>query len=271
MKETIATLKKLHIFDRRLTRIERDLKILPKRLEEIDASFTGKRASMDTLQRRQERVEISRKQKHDFLNQERTHLEVLEKRQLGVKNEKEMGAVTREIEASRKIIKNVEEEVARFDAEITEVRNKRTEFGQQIEDGRKTFQAETDDINGRIAKATADLAAKQDERNKIAAGLDKAMLGKYERVRKHQGFALAMVRGGLCHACFMHIPPQTYNLVQKGEQIQLCPSCHRILVEPDDDLLEAEKEVTAPPPVVGVAAEAAPAPAADAPANPPAA
>jgi len=267
MKETIATLKKLHIFDRRLTRIERDLKVLPKRLEEIDASFTGKRASMDTLQRRQERVEISRKQKLDFLNQERTHLELLEKRQLGVKNEKEMAAVTREIEASRKIIKNVEEEVARFDAEITEVQNKRGEFGQQIEDGRKAFQIEIDEINGRIAKAKSELADKQDERNKIAAGLDKGMLGKYERVRKHQGFALAMVSGGLCHACFMHIPPQTYNLVQKGGQIQLCPSCHRILVEPDGDILEAEKEVAAPLPGTATAAEAAP--AAGTAANPP--
>ncbi|MEW6777073.1 MAG: C4-type zinc ribbon domain-containing protein [Bdellovibrionota bacterium] len=242
MTDMIAALKKLHIFDRRLARIERDLKLLPKRLEAIEAGFAGRKGAIDQQQRKKDRLEAGRKQKLDFLAQEREHLSRIEKRFPLLKTEREISAAGREMEASKKLIANVEEEVAKFALEIEEVGKKFLEFQAQLEDARKGVEAEISQIQARMEECRKELADKQAERKQIASGIDKVMLGKYERVHRHQGFALAMVKDDLCHACFMHIPPQTYNLVQKG-QVQLCPSCHRILVMPDDDLLEVEKEL----------------------------
>jgi len=32
-----------------------------------------------------------------------------------------------------------------------------------------------------------------------------------------------------CQGCNMGIPPQLYNIVLRGENIETCPYCHRIM------------------------------------------
>jgi hypothetical protein len=41
--------------------------------------------------------------------------------------------------------------------------------------------------------------------------------------------AVVSVRNGTCQGCNMNIPPQLYNVLQRGQTIETCPSCHRII------------------------------------------
>lgn len=243
MTEKLEPVKRLHMFDRRLANINRDLKLLPRRLEEIRASFSAQQERIEGLERRRERLTITRKQKNEFLEQERGHLQALENKQMQVTNERQAEAVMREIESSKRLISNVEEEVLRFDADIEDVDGRITELRKEIDEGLAEFSDEIAEIEKKIEDRKAELESKQAERGELTARVDPATLSKYERIRANQEFALAVVRDDLCHACFMHLPPQLFNQVQRGEEIQLCPSCHRILVLPDDELVAVEEEV----------------------------
>jgi len=44
------------------------------------------------------------------------------------------------------------------------------------------------------------------------------------------------VRNGTCQGCNMNIPPQLYNQLQRGDTIELCGTCNRIIYW--DKLLE---------------------------------
>jgi hypothetical protein len=44
-----------------------------------------------------------------------------------------------------------------------------------------------------------------------------------------RGLALAPVSNGTCRGCNMNIPPQLFNVLQRGTTIETCPYCHRII------------------------------------------
>jgi predicted nucleic acid-binding Zn-ribbon protein len=57
------------------------------------------------------------------------------------------------------------------------------------------------------------------------------MLKRYEKLREvRRGIAVVEARDGGCLGCNMHIPPQLYNNLFRGEELITCPHCQRILV-----------------------------------------
>ena len=56
------------------------------------------------------------------------------------------------------------------------------------------------------------------------------MLRIYEQIYKSRnGQAIALADNEQCFGCSMKIPPQTYNEVVRGDTLQMCPHCRRIL------------------------------------------
>ena len=78
------------------------------------------------------------------------------------------------------------------------------------------------ELEGKIAEVRA-------ERDKLAATVKPEVLKRYGTIRMRRGLAVVSVRGGTCQGCNMNIPPQLYNTLQRGQTIETCPSCHRII------------------------------------------
>ena len=52
---------------------------------------------------------------------------------------------------------------------------------------------------------------------------------KYSAIRMKRGLALVPVKNGTCQGCNMNIPPQLFNMIQRGDSIELCGNCNRII------------------------------------------
>jgi hypothetical protein len=60
--------------------------------------------------------------------------------------------------------------------------------------------------------------------------VDPSLLSKYDRIKKSKkGLAVAECHDGVCMGCHMHIQPQLYNELVRGDRLIICPSCPRIL------------------------------------------
>ncbi|MGH7892154.1 MAG: zinc ribbon domain-containing protein, partial [Thermodesulfobacteriota bacterium] len=70
---------------------------------------------------------------------------------------------------------------------------------------------------------------KKEEKVKIASGLAPDILSIYERVKKRNGFVLAVVRNEVCTGCNMNIPPQLFNEVLTLSRLIQCPNCQKFL------------------------------------------
>jgi predicted nucleic acid-binding Zn-ribbon protein len=67
-------------------------------------------------------------------------------------------------------------------------------------------------------------------RLKAVAGIDKEILGNYERIRKRLGgTAFVAAHRERCTACKMMIPHILYMRLLKGKEILPCESCGRLL------------------------------------------
>jgi predicted nucleic acid-binding Zn-ribbon protein len=78
------------------------------------------------------------------------------------------------------------------------------------------------EIEGKIAVIKVD-------RDKIAGGIKPDVLKRYGAIRMRRGLAITTVRNGTCQGCNMNVPPQLYNVLQRGDTIETCPYCHRIV------------------------------------------
>ena len=67
------------------------------------------------------------------------------------------------------------------------------------------------------------------DRDKAATGIKPDVLKRYGAIRMRRGLAVTTVRNGTCQGCNMNVPPQLFNVLQRGNSIETCPYCHRIV------------------------------------------
>jgi uncharacterized protein len=96
--------------------------------------------------------------------------------------------------------------------------------------------AEEKAANEKTAELDAQIAEERKLREVAAARVRPDVLKKYSAIRMRRGLAMAPVKNGTCQGCNMNIPPQLFNLLQRGDSIELCGTCNRIIYW--DKLLE---------------------------------
>jgi uncharacterized protein len=81
----------------------------------------------------------------------------------------------------------------------------------------------------RMAEIETKIAELRVERDKLAKAVKADVLKRYGAIRLRRGLAVVSVKNGTCQGCNMNIPPQLYNTLQRGQTVETCPSCHRII------------------------------------------
>jgi predicted nucleic acid-binding Zn-ribbon protein len=82
----------------------------------------------------------------------------------------------------------------------------------------------------RADQLRGEIEADRDERERVAGLLSVSIRRRYEQVfARRGGLAVVEMRGGICVGCNMAVPPQLANEIRKGQTVNACPSCHRIL------------------------------------------
>jgi predicted nucleic acid-binding Zn-ribbon protein len=66
--------------------------------------------------------------------------------------------------------------------------------------------------------------------SEIENQLDPGLVEQYRQVKKRcGGIGLVQVENAVCKGCFLNIPPQMYNELHKGNELRMCPHCHRLI------------------------------------------
>jgi hypothetical protein len=122
--------------------------------------------------------------------------------------EEELLKLMQAIEASKKSIEGHEKDVADLRAHVTQ-----EETATQV----------------KIAEIETKIASERVERDALAKRVRPEVLKRYSAIRLKRGLAVVPVVRGSCQGCHMSVPPQLYNLLQRGNSIEVCPSCYRII------------------------------------------
>ena len=147
-----------------------------------------------------------------------------------IRNEKELGLARREVDLLKEEVGTLETELVAALEQVEAATAKLAGIDAEVASLSTAMETEARDLREQIAKVGAEMAGERTKRATIAETIDDDLRRRYELVfARRGGLAVVEVRGGTCNGCHMHVPPQLYNQIQRGEQVIVCPNCQRIL------------------------------------------
>jgi predicted nucleic acid-binding Zn-ribbon protein len=236
LKDQLKLLIEVQRHDARIQELEGMIKVWPQKLEEMQGDLAKVEQMLDREKGQLLESESWRKRQEDQMKDEEAALLKAKQRSSMVKNAKELMANERELQTTRKLAQERQEEVLKLVDAVETAKKSIAQHADDLEGLRKHVGEEEAAAKVKVAELEAQIVEERKLREVAAARVRPDMLKKYSTIRMRRGLALVPVRNGTCQGCNMNIPPQLYNTLQRGASLELCGNCHRIIYW--DKLLE---------------------------------
>ena len=116
-------------------------------------------------------------------------------------------------------------------AEREEIDKKLDELQDKLAEDEVDCDTERSTVEREMREAQESRAAMFERRAALVPKVPASLLKKYDAIRaKRHGIGLVLVEDGCCQGCNMRLPPQLYNILQRGDSIEQCPACQRIVL-----------------------------------------
>lgn len=230
MHEDINVLVKLQDMDLSIGKIEKTKENYPRRIELLKETLEEKRRIADLKGEKLESLENDRKRKEKVMEQEIEKIKKSEEKLLSVKTNKEYQAVLKEIALAKESNSQREEDILNVLEELDVLRKELKEKEEDFITLSREFGKEESELTAKLEEFKKQLAEKVKKRGELSSKIGSELLQMYENIKKRrQEIAIVPTNDGFCQGCYMDIPPQLSNEVQKGIDLIFCPNCNRIL------------------------------------------
>jgi predicted nucleic acid-binding Zn-ribbon protein len=235
LKQLVGADEEIRKLDLELGKEREALEGIKGDLSKVRAKIESERAQYDVFEQdRGARIQEAR-----VLSQQ---LERSREKLNRTRNEKEANAVQRELEETRKLLRDVEDAVGRRLIELEELKKSIIDH----EEEEAGFVARIGQTEGAVSQKLSEIEAergvKASARDEVAKKLPVSTLRKYDQVRGKRQSGAARLEAGRCKACNMSIPPQLAQRISRGDVLDQCPSCNRYL------FAEPSPSMNPPPP-----------------------
>lgn len=230
MKHNLSPLIALQKLDLRVMEVNSQRRKIPERLQTVEAPL---REAQQLLQQTNAAMEGLVKERRSYekdLEVHEAHTEKMKSRLSELKSNKEYQAHLFEIEVANKKKGEFEEKILLCMEKIEQLQQTAKEAQAKVSAVEKDFAQEKlvlDELEKKLAAELVDLESQQQAHS---AHVEQGLLVRYNSIkaaRKDQ--ALAEIKAGTCSGCRLQLPPQLISEVKRGEDLQTCPYCRRML------------------------------------------
>jgi hypothetical protein len=220
----------LQIRDRKLKELEQSLSTVALRVNQLRDQTSKQEAELEKLSTEEQEAAAARKKLEREMAEGEARLRNKRMRQNLVRNEKELQALSHEVDSLKENNQRIEGELLVMMESAGPRLTKIKELSETLAQARTELAAGEKEIASEVEEIKSQLAQKRRERDKIVKEIEPALLSRYDVIfARRQGVAVAVARSGTCQGCMRRLPPQLYNEIQKHLQIHFCPACQRIL------------------------------------------
>jgi predicted nucleic acid-binding Zn-ribbon protein len=216
--------------DTRFDAIQREKQGIPKEIEklkgDLDLSKRAMEQDLSTLEElRKARRDVERELEEIEPRFKKSKLRLNE-----VKSNKEYQAILKEIEELKELVSQKEEMVLRCMEEM-EVQEKECATNNlRWEESQREFQNKEQEFSQRMRELDEELQSLSGRRSELSQQVDQDLLRRYNSLRMHlRGQVVVPVIEFVCQGCHLGIPPQQYNDLIRGDSLQSCHNCNRII------------------------------------------
>lgn len=227
----IEQMLKLQQLNMEIDHIRSDAQVFPDKLSEVQKIYDTKKKKYDDSKNKLQAVKAELGDFQNTLALEEQRLIKSRKKLNELDKAYEYQAMKKEIDSTEKSNQELNQKIT---AKTTEIEKFQADFT-KVEEDFKVAEANLNAIQAEAEVKTTEftgvLNQKLEEAKQLEAQCDKSILSKYNmiRTRKYQD-AIVAVTLGACQGCFMNIPPQMANQMQRSKLIvETCPNCQRLI------------------------------------------
>lgn len=230
MKEQLQLLWKLQTLERQLEEAQKKKETYPVMLERLEGMLKALEEKKEEEKRRIAELEKERVRLEGELEMERERIKRSQLKLLEIKTNKEYQALLKEIEMGKEHNSQQEEEIIRMLDEIDCLKTDHAGTVERAQRERKEREEEQAKVREQMVIVEQHMTQWHQDREGIVRELEPELVRRYTTLKERRnGVAVVLVRDEGCQGCYVNIPPQLYNEVQKNKEIIVCPNCQRIL------------------------------------------
>jgi hypothetical protein len=208
---------------------EKQMSVKPEDFAAVDREYQAANEEMTRLQTQLDLLGKERRRVDGELSDQQEMLKKYQGQLMQVKNQQQYAAAWKEIDATRKGVKDLEESVLKNMTEA-EVFQKQLDERQS---GHDELKSRYDAAHEEWQHSLGDLRKEADQLRAKAAQLEATLPERLRRefqkiYRQRQQIAVSRVANDSCTSCRTRVRPQVMQQLKRGEMVH-CEGCHRIL------------------------------------------
>ena len=220
----------LQILDRKLKELEQSLSTVALRVNQLRDQTSKQEAELEKLSTEEQDAAAARKKLERELAEGEARLRNKRMRQNLIRNDKELQALSHEVDSLKEGNQRVEGELLVMMESAGPRLTRIKELSETLAQSRTELAAAEKEIASQVEEIKSELTQQRRERDKVVKEIEPALVARYNVIfARRQGVAVAVAKSGTCQGCMRRLPPQLYNEIQKHLQVHFCPACQRIL------------------------------------------
>ena len=230
MNEEISKLIDLQAIDSEIDGFDQEINDKEQEVTAQQQSIIDKEEEASQSRENIEQLELKQRETKTELEDAQFGIKERQNKMMKVQTSREHQALLKEIEDNKRKIKENEEKLLQLMDQIEQAEITVKELGNLCKGEKKLLAEKSDEVAKAIELINARKKKVIKQREDLAPQLHPGTQKRYAMLRvKRNGSAVVETKNGTCQGCFMAIPPQQYNEVRKGDKINFCPTCQRIL------------------------------------------
>jgi len=216
-------------FDREISEQEQEIDKRQQSIDEKKEAIAQCQERIKELQEKKRAIEIENEDAGARIKDRQNKM-------MQVQTSREHQALLKEIEENKRLVKESEEQLLATMEAMEQTENEAKELENLLTAEEELLGEETVTVNKKIKKIQNRRKTVAKKRDSLAADLKAPLLKRYNMLlAKRDGLAVVKTVDGICQGCYMAMPPQQYNEVRKGDKLQICPTCQRMLYYQEEE------------------------------------
>lgn len=208
---------------------ERQLDVKPESFAAIDNEYQSANAEMQKFEQSLESMNKERRRVDGELQDQQEVLKKYQGNLMQVKNQQQYAAAWKEIDATRKQVKELEDSVLKSMTEIEGVQKQLDERRSGFDDLKSRYDAAHEEWQASLGELREEIGSLRKRQGEIESTIPERLKNEFWRIAKHrQGVAVARVVGDTCSGCRTRIRPALAQQLKRGELVK-CEGCGRML------------------------------------------
>lgn len=228
--DQIQQLVELQKVDDEIFAVRQELEAAPRQLEDLERRFAASEARRARVLDKLSHLQEQKKRLSLEIDDDSARIKKSKNKLMQVENTREYHAMMREMDSMEKINRTREEEKLTLLEELQNQESALAECDGEHNALKAELEAARSGLDARLAQARAQLETLNSKRETVGRAIPRPVFMRYEFIRKRlEHPVIVAVREGVCSGCNIAVPPQAFIDLQRGQQIQSCPNCQRLI------------------------------------------